>query len=276
MTIRALKLADRLAVPIQPQPFEPVENRLDRGLRRALAVGVLDAQQELAAEALGVEPVEQRGARAADVQKAGRRRRETGDDLRHHATLAKESPLPAICGDRARVRGAGDWLRTLSQRRPPLQRRQDRLQHALNVAVDLMGSRSARSGNRRRPGTPRAARRDDALRSSNGSRRPPGSQSGVHNESFVPANKIGEVRSDRLLTRELEAAESPHSKPPPQKALRPVWFWRGRGPDAFPGGATRASWSSVNWTKRPPSPLPSPRLGGERDRRVRHGRSRFS
>ena len=46
----ALELADRLAVPIEAEPFEPVDDRLDRRLRRALAVGVLDAQQELAAE----------------------------------------------------------------------------------------------------------------------------------------------------------------------------------------------------------------------------------
>jgi hypothetical protein len=40
---------------------------------RALAVGVLDAQQELAAGVAGVEPVEQRRARAADMQEAGGR-----------------------------------------------------------------------------------------------------------------------------------------------------------------------------------------------------------
>jgi hypothetical protein len=42
----------------------------------------------------------------------------------------------------------------------------------------------------------------------------------LHDESFVPANKIGEVWSDRLLTCELEAAESAPPKPPPQEALR--------------------------------------------------------
>ena len=83
MALGALKLADRLAVPIEPEPFEPVENRVHRCLRRALAVGVLDAQQERAAEALGVEPVEQSRARASDMQEAGRRGREAGDDGGH-------------------------------------------------------------------------------------------------------------------------------------------------------------------------------------------------
>jgi hypothetical protein len=43
----------------------------------ALDVGVLDAQQHRAAVVAGVEEVEDRGARAADVEKAGRRRGET-------------------------------------------------------------------------------------------------------------------------------------------------------------------------------------------------------
>ena len=80
MAVGALKLADRLAVPIETEPFEPVENRVHRALRRPFPVGVFDAQQERAAEALGVEPVEQRRARASDMQEAGRRGREAGDD----------------------------------------------------------------------------------------------------------------------------------------------------------------------------------------------------
>ncbi len=89
MALGARELADRLAVPVEPEPFEPVEDRRDRGLRRALAVRVLDAQQERSAEAFGVEPVEQRRARAADMQESGRRRREAGDDLGHEAKGSK-------------------------------------------------------------------------------------------------------------------------------------------------------------------------------------------
>ena len=104
MALGALELADRLAVPIEPEPFEPVENRLDRRLRRPFAVGVLDAQQELAAEALGVEPVEQRRARAADMQEAGRRGREAGDDLRHFIELEARDLIERVALAEAGVR----------------------------------------------------------------------------------------------------------------------------------------------------------------------------
>ena len=49
---------------------------LDHLVRRALGVGVLDAQHEHAAVAAREQPVEERRARAADVQVAGGRRRE--------------------------------------------------------------------------------------------------------------------------------------------------------------------------------------------------------
>ena len=76
----AAELVDDVAVPIELQPFQPVEDRRDRRLGRALAVGVLDPQQHLAAGLLGVEPVEQRGAGAADMEEAGGRGGKAGDD----------------------------------------------------------------------------------------------------------------------------------------------------------------------------------------------------
>ena len=87
------ELVDDLAVPIEFEPAQAVEDRLDRLRRRALAVGVLDAQQELAADVLGVEPVEQRRARPADMQEAGGRGRETGDDGGHGALWRQEAAL---------------------------------------------------------------------------------------------------------------------------------------------------------------------------------------
>ena len=53
-----------------------VEDRVDRRVGRALAVGVLDAQHEGAAVMAREEEVEERRARAADVQVAGRARSE--------------------------------------------------------------------------------------------------------------------------------------------------------------------------------------------------------
>ncbi len=75
------ELINHLAVPADAEPIEPVEDGVDGGLGRALAVGVLDAQQHLAAAAAGVEPVEQRRPRPADMQEAGRRGRKAGDDV---------------------------------------------------------------------------------------------------------------------------------------------------------------------------------------------------
>ena len=86
-----LRLVIFVAVPIEAEPAHPVEDRVDRLRRRARLVGIFDAQQELAAVVAGEEPVEQRRARAADVQEAGRRGGEAGDDGR--LSLAKLSPL---------------------------------------------------------------------------------------------------------------------------------------------------------------------------------------
>ena len=47
---------------------------------RAGLVGILDAQQELAAVVAGEQPVEQRRARPADMQESGRGGGKTGDD----------------------------------------------------------------------------------------------------------------------------------------------------------------------------------------------------
>ena len=69
-----------LAVPVEAEPAHPVEDRVDRRLGRARLVGILDAQQELAAMVARVEPVEQGRARAADMEEAGGRGREAGDD----------------------------------------------------------------------------------------------------------------------------------------------------------------------------------------------------
>ena len=74
------ELVGDVAIPLQAEPRQAVEDRGDGGLGRARAIGVLDAQQELAAGVLGIEPVEQGGARAADVQEAGRRGGEAGND----------------------------------------------------------------------------------------------------------------------------------------------------------------------------------------------------
>ena len=70
----------RAFIPIEPEPAEPVVDRLRRFGRVARLIRILDAQDESAAGVTREEPVEKRGARAADVEKAGGRRRKANAD----------------------------------------------------------------------------------------------------------------------------------------------------------------------------------------------------
>ena len=85
MAFRARELIDGLAIPVELEPAQAIENGEDRAFGGARLVGILDAQQHLAAGVLGIEPIEQRRARAADMQIARGRGRKTRDDLFAHA-----------------------------------------------------------------------------------------------------------------------------------------------------------------------------------------------
>ena len=71
VTAGAGELRDGVAVPIEFEPFEAVEDGGDGRLVVAFAVGILDAQQEFALAPLGIKPIEQRCPRAADVEVTG-------------------------------------------------------------------------------------------------------------------------------------------------------------------------------------------------------------
>src|SRR5207248_7859198 len=105
------------------EPGQPVDDCGDRFGGRALAVGVLDAQPKDAAIPMllvmtRIEPVEQRGAGAADMQKPGRGRGETdGDAHRRYVRAAirlrhpiMEKPSPAGTGEGSRNRNSVSWL----------------------------------------------------------------------------------------------------------------------------------------------------------------------
>src|SRR5258708_5707466 len=81
---RVVRLKHQLFVVIQLQPFEAFENRARRLVRRTLQVGILDAQQEFAAQLARKQPVEQRRARGADVQIAGGRWSEANANSHKH------------------------------------------------------------------------------------------------------------------------------------------------------------------------------------------------
>ncbi len=74
------ELIDGVAVPFDPEPGQPIEDRGDRVFGGAFAVGILDPQQHLASAPSRIEPIEQRGARPSDVEEAGGRRCEAGND----------------------------------------------------------------------------------------------------------------------------------------------------------------------------------------------------
>ena len=78
--VHAPRLVERALVVAQPQPLHAVQDHLRRFVGGALAVGVLDAQDELAAMTARIQPGEQRRAHAADVQQTGRTRRKAGTD----------------------------------------------------------------------------------------------------------------------------------------------------------------------------------------------------
>ena len=78
------KLQGRLTVPLEAEPGQAVIDCLNRILGRTLSIGVLDAQKELALLVARIGPREQRRAGAADVQVAGGRRGEAGNDLLGH------------------------------------------------------------------------------------------------------------------------------------------------------------------------------------------------
>src|SRR5690606_23666675 len=71
MPLEVGALEDDVLVPVEPEPLHAFEDRARRLVGGARLVRVLDAQQELAAELAGEEPVEERGAGAADVEVAG-------------------------------------------------------------------------------------------------------------------------------------------------------------------------------------------------------------
>lgn len=74
------QLGDRVAVPLEAQPFQAVADGVYRRLAGACAVRILDPQEERAAVVAREQPVEERGAGTADMQEPGGGGGETGDD----------------------------------------------------------------------------------------------------------------------------------------------------------------------------------------------------
>ena len=67
-----LRLIIFVAVPIEPEPAQAVEDHVDRLVGRPRLVGILDPEQRFAAVVPREQPGEQARPRIADVQQAGR------------------------------------------------------------------------------------------------------------------------------------------------------------------------------------------------------------
>ncbi len=80
VTIQPLGLVKRTFIGIQTKPVHGIENRLHRGIGRALAIGILDAQDEFAAATARFQPAVQCSAGAADMQETGGAGSEAGAD----------------------------------------------------------------------------------------------------------------------------------------------------------------------------------------------------
>ena len=68
-------------VPAQAEPFQSLENRIDRGVGIAFDVGIVEPQNHRSVVPACVEPVEDECAGAAHVEKAGGRGRKTHSRL---------------------------------------------------------------------------------------------------------------------------------------------------------------------------------------------------
>ncbi len=102
LEVRPVGAADfRPFVPVEAEPPHAVEDAGHHLPRRPLHVGVFDPQDERAAGVPRVQPVEERGAGAADVKVAGGRRGETDSGCGH--------TIRAFYRARQAARGLRDW-----------------------------------------------------------------------------------------------------------------------------------------------------------------------
>src|SRR5262249_46503867 len=109
--VEPLALQVRAFVPVETEPPERVLDADDPLRARPRHVGVFDAEHEHAVVTTGIEPVEQRCASAADVERARRRGREP--DLHHYD--GGERPRRSSDRSSASAAGAfGGWRRGAS------------------------------------------------------------------------------------------------------------------------------------------------------------------
>lgn len=80
MAFHSGALGNGVTIPSDVEPFQAVDDGVDRFLSRPREIRILDAQQKAAAVVMGKEPIEKSRARAADMEEPGGRRSKSGDD----------------------------------------------------------------------------------------------------------------------------------------------------------------------------------------------------
>jgi competence protein ComEC len=108
----ARELIDRRLVASQAEPVEAIQYRVDRGVGGARAIRILDAEQIGAAVVPREQPVEERRARAANVEIAGRRGRKPCNNRFSflccvHSTFLRHFALQQLAGVRPALDSGG-------------------------------------------------------------------------------------------------------------------------------------------------------------------------
>ena len=134
VAVGAADLRDRALVPVELEPAQRVEDLLDVLGGRPLAVGIFDAQDEGPAGVPREEPVVERGPRAADVQRAGRR----GSEANPHGL----GTVPRTAGRPRPEAPHADRRPRLPRRRPG---ERDRARRASRAAARSRSSTRARA-----------------------------------------------------------------------------------------------------------------------------------
>ena len=114
--LRSGRLEPGPLVPVQPQPSQPVHDGVHVLGAAPVAVRVLDAQHEVAAARAGQQPVEERGAGAAHVQ----RPRGRGGEAKPHAAGAARRRASLRRSKSRYSAGVAVSTRNVDDRSPPM------------------------------------------------------------------------------------------------------------------------------------------------------------
>ena len=212
-----LRLVIFVAVPIEPEPAHPVEDRVDRLLGRAGLVGVLDPQQELAAVVAGKQPVEQArcGRRRCAGIRSARARSGSRPALRCQISRLRSSALSSS------LHAAMQWTSAPNIGEAPLPQRARGYWKARFSALPRGWRRSSRR-------SARSFRRGSWSASGAGS--PPGSRSTAASMGWPSWPRRGPGDRRLLLGSGRAAGRSAGSRLPRRSAAR----WSGPAPTGSP------------------------------------------